>query len=799
LPLLSRHLFIRLGRTWLGAYLFIISIALVYFFPMLASRNIFVERDLAGFFIPPRYLWVTLVRSLETPLWNPYNYSGIPLLATLQPGVFYPPHVLYLLLPFNTAWNWLIILHFPFAAIAVYHLLRYLKVSGEGAFLGGAMFMLSGYLLSVHNLLPHLLAVAWFPLVILCFLRYCATARQRYMALTAILLTVEFLAGAPEIVVLNIVVLVVMAASAGSFTNDALPVVRASFRVRGLLVTLVLFCLLSSFQLVPFLELKSLSIRQHGLPFGEAITWSFAWRDFIQFFLPDAYGSLSNTQGYWKNQSWLLTLYWGIAPFLLSGFYFLSKDRRRPVFLVLVLISLLLALGGNTPLYKILHRVPPFNGMRYPVKFIYLFFFVFSLTAGIGFDCLVNGVAKRVARVNRAIRLVFYGGFVFALLWGGLNLWQGDVYRHMEAAGFKPPSYSAIKINIHNAERFLLFSFLLSVAVLVYLRTRAKRVVSYAIVLLVIGDLFLANFGYYTTDSWSSYRERQGSGGQPFADILSGQTDTARFMITQKTLKEFNYYPYDRAILGPPYAALFGAYTLGGAEVLRVGYHDRFLNLLNSTPGLEQGKRFLAVGGVRYVITSYQVQDREFRILATLETGGKKAYLYRYTGYPGRFLLFGKALFVNDDEAMASAMSDKGIDLSQTLLVLSPSKGFLDTGFGKGSARLVSYKPNRVALEYNADKDALLFMSDTYYPGWKAFVDGKETTIYRSNMAFRAIQVPKGHHRVLFRYMPFSFLLGLALSGIGMVLTVYILRQGTAEPRSVHNIKGEESTADAGR
>jgi len=103
-------------RSWVP--LLFVLLALLYFLPMLDSKNIFVERDLAAFFIPPKYLWVSMVKSFQLPLWNPFNYSGIPLLATLQPGVFYPPHALYLLLPFNVAWNWLIILHFALAGFA---------------------------------------------------------------------------------------------------------------------------------------------------------------------------------------------------------------------------------------------------------------------------------------------------------------------------------------------------------------------------------------------------------------------------------------------------------------------------------------------------------------------------------------------------------------------------------------------------------------------------------------------------------------------------------------------------------
>ena len=146
-------------------------LTLCYFHPMISAQNVFIERDLFAYFIPPRYLWVNLLSSFELPLWNPYNYSGMPLLATLQPGILYPPNVFFLFLPFNIVWNWLMILHFVFAGATAYYFLKYFKASLSASFVGGVIFMLSGYLLSVHNLLPHLFSVAWFPLTMIFFLK----------------------------------------------------------------------------------------------------------------------------------------------------------------------------------------------------------------------------------------------------------------------------------------------------------------------------------------------------------------------------------------------------------------------------------------------------------------------------------------------------------------------------------------------------------------------------------------------------------------------------------------------------
>ncbi|MEI6154604.1 MAG: YfhO family protein, partial [Deltaproteobacteria bacterium] len=429
------------------AILIFLGITLLYFYPVLSGREIFIERDLSIFFIPPKYFWVHLVKTFQLPLWNPHSYAGIPLFATLQPGVLYPPNIFYLFLPFNVVWNWLIILHFMFAGITLYLLLRYLKASHLAALTGGITFMLSGYLISVHNLLNHLFSVVWSPLVLLFFLRYFETKRARYLVLSSLCLVMQFLAGAPEIVMITGFAMCVIIFFLKDFIDQE---VRWSDRFKAFSLVLLMFVLVSSIQLIPFCELHFNSVRKGGLPYNEAITWSFAWRDFIQFFIPDFFGYFSNIKSYWLNQTWLKTLYLGIMPFFLSILYFVSKDRRKWVFLLLMGFSFFLAMGGNNPLYKYLYQIPPFSSIRYPAKFLYLFFFMIAVTCGLGLDILIKGVEEKSHKVKALIGIAFYCGFLFAVGWGVITLFREDVYRFLDIYGIKPDGYNDINKNIHN-------------------------------------------------------------------------------------------------------------------------------------------------------------------------------------------------------------------------------------------------------------------------------------------------------------------------------------------------------------
>jgi hypothetical protein len=85
------------------------------------------------------------------------------------------------------------------------------------------------------------------------------------------------------------------------------------------------------------------------------------------------------------------------------------------------------------------------------------------------------------------------------------------------------------------------------------------------------------------------------------------------------------------------------------------------------------------------------------------------------------------------------------------------------------SARVVDYQPMSVRTEVTAPGVVVLVLTDTYYPGWQAQLDGVATPLHRSHGAFRAVVVPAGTHRVDFRYEPGTFWQGVAIAGVAAV------------------------------
>ena len=180
-------------------------------------------------------------------------------------------------------------------------------------------------------------------------------------------------------------------------------------RIRSLVIVSILFLFLSAVQLFPFLELFHHSIRGNGISYQEATIWSFAPKDILLFFLPDAYGYWLDMKKYWLAQCWFKTLYTGGLPFILSLIFFLAPHPQkhvgeplcgvpnqaategcpykmcyfgsgRKLCFALMFFSVFLSLGHYNPLYPFVFKyVPFFNGIRYPAKFLYIFILVLSI------------------------------------------------------------------------------------------------------------------------------------------------------------------------------------------------------------------------------------------------------------------------------------------------------------------------------------------------------------------------------------------------------------------------------------
>ena len=728
---------------------------LIFFFRFLDASAIIAFKDLSRYFYPLRFLMVEQVKAGHLPLWNPYIFCGFPLLATMQICFFYPLTVIYYLLPFNFAFNYYIILHYFLAAGFMYALLRHFKLCRSASFFGGMVFAFSGYLLSVSNMNTSLSSVIWLPLAVLFWDKLVSPHPDRHyswpplpegegmgtLIILAILLALMFLGGEPTIIYVSFWFLFFYA------------LVYAKKKILSLVLLFLAVALamgLVAVQLFPLIELSRLSDRVLITSFDMISFRSFPPRELLTFIFPYFFGNPALMGGYTETligktyQDWLISPYLGLIPLILI--FFSWRQKRTIFFSLAALAALFLAFGKYTPLYRFAFQlIPGISLIRYPVKYLFLTTFCLAVVSAFGFNELTRSLSDSRVRFRKAL---FYIIPVFALT---LLLSLAGYFFSGQIFAFLAHKYSAAIPKI--------FFAILSEIV----KFNLQSFFNLAANLFILGLLF-----------WAAYRERIKRsvfiGGIIFltaADLLANGTTIA----VGAAADVFSKTPENYSII----------------------LKDKELNRFFYTSGVEKGN--LMISGDNYSTALFNAKDN-------FAANWHIPYqLYDFSGYesirPQKILWlmekkFKDGLFTKNFKELSSynvkyLVSKEKISLPQLKLLrhkyqygshvylyenreVKPRAYFVE---GKGRVEINDYRPGKIVMKATAEGDAVLFLSEAYYPGWKFMVDGKEKKVLRQNAIFSAVRLNAGTHDVTYVYDPMSFKAGAVISIVCILFLGY--------------------------
>ena len=211
-------------------------LVLLFFHPVLLDSKTFFFRDIHRFFYPMKYFLSQSFQSGQIPFWNSGIFCGSPFMSDMQSGVFYPPSILFLLLPFPVSFNVYIILHF-FLIFVFFNLFIRAHGLGSGAALIGAIaYTYGGYVISSVNTLNNLSAATWLPAVLWA---HQMTVKRGFVHghfLVVIFLAMSILGGEPQIFAMGAGLLVLSAITAGFPTGPG-PAIRQGILALALCLT----------------------------------------------------------------------------------------------------------------------------------------------------------------------------------------------------------------------------------------------------------------------------------------------------------------------------------------------------------------------------------------------------------------------------------------------------------------------------------------------------------------------------------------------------------------------------------
>ena len=757
----------RHALAWAALVYAVLTLLLAY--PALAGQ--FLVNDLSDQYIagyPFREFAASWLRGGHGfPLWNPYQFGGMPYVAAMHGDIFYPTFLLRMVLPTDVAMTWGFIIHLFLAGLFTFVFLRGAGFGFFPAMIGGAAYMLGGQIASYaspgHD--SKLFVSALLPLFLHALQRGIRDGGRWAWGLAAFAVGLAVLSPHPQLLQYFLLAggayALFLAFGSGDAERELGRLARpvAIRRLGFALGAVALGLLMGAIQYLPVFDYVDWSPRAGGAGWEHAISYSFPPEELINTYLPQFSGILENYGG--RNGIHFHSEYLGVAVLLLAGAAFGRAAGVRRSFLWFwagtLVVTLLWALGGFTPFYHLVYvLVPGTKFFRAPSTIYYIVTFSVAVLASIG--------AQRV--LARQVGLRYLGAWVvFGLLM--LLMAFGGGLTNL-AASFSPPGREQLATlnqpNVVAGAARSLFVLLAATALIAAVRSgrlRAERA-GWALVALVGLDLWSVERHYWRFSPPAS--ELYAS--DPTIEYLRRQTEPGRVLPLS---------------LGPPqserrdpYMMRAGQYGLSNAGGLMVheirsllGYHGnelgRYQELVGYAFGPEQLYAQLANPGLwrllnlRFLLTD--VPEPPFagaQLVAgpARNAAGTMVYLFRLPGdNPAAWVA--PVIVKGPDEGVLATLRDSRFDARTAALfdTAAAVQGAQVTTAPEAidlPVTVTTYEPGRIAvrLDRPAPEGSALVVSENYYPGWRATADGREAVVGRADYSLMGVALPAGARQV---------------------------------------------------
>ena len=709
--------------------------------------------DLVTFFYPVRAFTAQSLKQGVLPLWNPLLLSGEPFLAVAQSSLFYPPNVLYYLLPVATAWTASLVVRVFLAAVFMTLFVRSIGGSKAGSIFSGIVFSSSGFMTAWQGQ-PMGDGAVWLPFVCWAVNRLRKTPSASSFALTAVAFAMPVLAGHPETaahVTLTGAALALLLWTILPGSNTARFDFRfpASFAFAGLLALG-----LASVQMIPTIEW----LRKTGAAF-QWVWPPLAPHQVLGWVSRDILRS-PNSAGINIPES---AAYMAMISILAAPLALFHRSRFYVGFLSVITACALAVAYGVEPVHWLVSHIPVLWALKNS-RLVLVATFAIAGLAGLGISALEeqtqHTLKKRVAALGLA-------GSMFALTFA-------LIYRLQLATSFKPefahrPSFS----------RTLLIISLILLIWRLYGGLRG-RAFAMAVCGLAMFDLWTFGFGF------TGFVKR---------DDIFPNSPVFEFFARQNT-SQFRIIG-----IGLPYPAnAHTMYNVAAAEGYEVRLPELQRAFSRDTMAYSDGLYFSAQGiletrdrrldllNVKYVVlTAYAPEFKSFeksdRFLQVFNNGDV-AIFENKSVLPRAWIVPASGIeIVPGVEAQLSRLKEQTFDPNKSVILPEmPARFRTVAGTANepflGRAEIIESGINHVKLRTESSAAAVLVISQTHYPGWRASVDNDKMEVVPTDLTLTGVPVPAGAHEVQVVFDPLSFRVGLALTILSMVILLATLVAG---------------------
>lgn len=722
---------------WSLAILFAIT-TFVFFYSQIAGDAYFWE-DIAEAVYPIQTFAAQHLAHGTLPFWNPYTFSGMPFLADVQVGFFYPGNMLLSLFVDNGhlpigALQLLVILHFFIAQFSMARLAQHWGISSLGSAVAAISYAFSGILVchAFHPMMVYHLA--WFPLILLHFDKALTGAGWKHTLAAGLLFGITMLAGHPQTtlyIALFLLFLTLWHGVALLRSGQKGKVLLSSGTAAAAVIAIAVGLFLV--QYIPSNELASLSERNQ-FSYEQASEGSLQFKQIITTVVPKVFGTsqpgdtttpfyLEQGRGYYY---WETSFYFGIAALLLGliGFTASYKTRIGSFLLFTSVFSFLFALGSNGFLHGLFFHLPLFGSFRMPTRMMFYAVLGFAAMAGCGFDALAkrsNVLSLPVLGILLGLPLLLAIGVATGFI---PSLLQTPEQMQTAIAGFGTTA--------------LMFCLAIAViAVLLQRGTLSSLPAGVLLVLVTFADLYMFGAGF----NQSPDNPEQ---------MYTLPADAKKAFIPANPDSLFRVKMREG-----PYMAMKRNQGMIDNVMLYEGYNPLLLARRNPpTPSVETTFDLL---NIRYAMTIDSVR-------------GGAGFVERNTYFPRARMVYQASISTPDQSA--ELIKSGTVDFARTAVLERPSPLDLPNvapSEVQHSVRTTRYTDNEVEYSVTTAQNGILCLSEIWYPAWQMEIDGKPAELLRVNYSLRGVAIPAGTHTVTMVYKSSGFAFG-ALFSLGVLL-----------------------------
>lgn len=740
---------------FLGKYPFNGNLLVSFWFPWLNLPFKFVAVDELREFYP---LFDFVYQSLRTgvlPFWNPYQFSGIPVLANWAGAVFYPLNIIFLFLGSLDSYVFLKLTAVVMAGFFTYLYLKVIDLDNLSSFFGSLAFSLSSVMLiweaeiwqSAHTFL-------YLPLVLWAIEKTIRQKKFLYVMIGSLSLAASVLAGYTQTTIYVYLL---------SFSYALLKLWKKDLKTSFKIFLMFGFSLgVSAIHILPALEFFWLSPRSEIALTQLNLDFLLPINKLIIFFVPDFFGHIVtlNWFNHGPGQYYEQMVYVGVIPLVLATLAIFYKKMKFQIIFFLLWGIVSLSLIFDLPTSRLIYYSHlPYLSTALAIRIIFVTAFAVSVLSAIGFQWW----REKKSEWKRLIAPLLILSLIYLII------------------------YTQIKSPISMRNFFIPAGVFTGTAVLLFFGNylwRGKTFFAFLIILLLTLHSFIFSQKYLAFSK---------------KDWVYASSNVLNYL--QKNLGNYRFWGYGKARLENNFATVYKIQSFEGYDPVNL---KRYNELLSSS---DKGKFTGIASRSDALITNSDVsplKDTHLNRLRMLDLLGTKLILYQKadneeiienerfkqvyedgdTGlvilqnkkaFPRAFLV-PEAIYAKDKEEAIKTIFDPQVDLAKRVILEESIKN-VGAGFSRpgDKAEILLYTSNKVIISVQTSSPQFLVLTDSFYPAWQASVDKQPTIIYPADHAFRAVVVPAGSHEVIFEYQSGVFLVGVLISIISLTSCLSIL------------------------